>query len=344
MKTEEEILYASLILRLLFQNTSELSWPDDVKWVDLIRLAKRNVVLVRIAQRLKNLGIKPPKEFSDEVNRERWRIEAKMTLIHKINYVCSVKRIEHIFVKDFQHYPDMGHDIDLWVSSHSAKVDAAIVKALDASRINGGLHNRIAGTTNYKVKGCESPLEIHHGRMGSLGEHACYLGPLLKNARHVEVEGTNFLVPSPEDQLIVQGLQRVYERQYIRISDIVYTISSIQRDRLDWSYIVKVSKQLGTFHGLCCYLSYTNQIYQELFKKNLFSPELTKTLNLAGWGRIEFRDNYFRFPRIRVASSVYVRKFRTALLTNNWESASRLCLLPLVAVASVMRRRFGWSV
>jgi hypothetical protein len=344
MEAEQKNLYAALILRLLLSDSSELSWPDDVKWADFIQLAKRNVVLVRVADRLKNLGIKPPEEFSDEVDQERWRIEAKMTLIHKINHVCLVKRLEHIFVKDFQHYPDMGHDIDLCVSSHSVEVDAAIVKALDASRKNGGLHTWIAGTTNYKVIGCESPLEIHHGRMGSLGEHPSYLRLLLTNARHGKVEGTNFLVPSPEDQLIVQGLQRVYERQYIRISDIVYTISSIRRDRLDWSYIIKVSKQLGTFYGLCCYLSYTNQIYQELFKKNLFSLELTKSLNLAGWGRIEFRDDYFTFPRIRIASSVYLRKFRTALLANNWESASRLCLLPVVAVSSLLRRRFGWVV
>jgi putative nucleotidyltransferase-like protein len=344
MKAKQKDFYAALILRLLLNDSSELCWPDGVNWVDFIELAKRNVVLVRIAERLRNLGIKPPEEFSDEVDQERWRIEAKMTLIHKINHVCLAKRIEHIFVKDFQHYPDMGHDIDLWVSSYSTEVDAAIVKALNAAGKNGGLHNRIAGTTNYKVKGCDSPLEIHHGRMGSLGEHASYLSLLLKNARHVKVEGTNFLVPSPEDQLVVQGLQRVYERQYIRISDIVYTIGSIRRDKLDWSYIIKVSKQLGTFHGLCCYLSYTNQIYQELFKQNLFSLELSKTLNLAGWGQIEFRDDYFRFPRIRVASSVYLRKFRTALLANNWDGASRLCLLPVVAVSSLLRRRFGWVV
>lgn len=341
MTAEQKNLYATLILRLLMDDSSRFDAADDVEWADFIQLAKRNVVLMRIAERFKNVGLNPPAEFSIAVDGERRRIQTKIKLIREISHTCSENSIEHMFVKDFQHYPDMGHDIDLWVSSRSTEVDARIVKTLCATLKKRGLHNWIAGATNYKVNGCDSPLEIHHGRMGSLGEHASYLGLLIKNARNVEVEGTMFQVPSREDQLIVQGLQRVYERRYLRISDIAYTISSIRQDKLDWSYILKVSRQLGTFHGLCCYLSYADQIYREVFKNKLFSPELTNALNLVGWGRVEFRDEYFRFPGIRVASSVYVKKFRTALLTNNWDGASRLCLLPLVAVASVLRRRSG---
>jgi putative nucleotidyltransferase-like protein len=342
MKAKLESSYAILIMQLLLHDTPMPCATDDVKWADFIQIAKANGVLLRVANRLKEIGVKVPPEFSAAVRAEWQQVQTKIELIHKVHHLCLAHNIDHIFVKVFQHYPDAGRDIDLWVSSRTTEVDKGIVRGLQASSKKRGLHSRIAGTTTYQVNGYQTPLDIHHGRMGSLGEHSSYLLLLLKNAGNIDFQGARFLVPSPEDQLIVQSLQGVYGRQYIRISDLVHTISLIQRYRLDWDYILKVSKQLGTFHGLSCYLSYTSQIYQEVFQKNLFSLPLTKALNLAGWGLLEFKEAYFRFPRIRVACFVYLKKFGTALLTNNWDSTGRLCLLPLIAVDSLLRRRLGW--
>lgn len=338
MRAEYDELHAAIVLRLLLKSTHGLLEMSEIKWDGFLQLAKRNVVLLRVADRLKKIGFQPPTFFLDAVENERQLVLEKIELIRQISQVCSENGIEFMFAKAFQHYPDMGDDIDLFVSSHSVKVDELIIKALRASPEKRDFCNWVAATANYRVKGCQSPIEIHHGRLGILGEDVSHLAALIKNGKWIDIEGSEFLVPSAEDQLILQSMQKVYGRLHIRLSDIVYTVSSIRRDCLDWGYIIHTAKRLGTFHGLCCYLTYIDQICHNLFDSSSLSSELKETLILNGWGQMKFRSGFYMFPRVRVVSRIYTRKFQTALLSGNWESAGRLCLLPLIAAVTAMRR------
>ena len=45
------------------------------------------------------------------------------------------------------------------------------------------------------------------------------------------------------------------------------------------------------------------------------------------------------FPAWAMAGRLYARKFAAAVAGGNWESAGRLCLLPLVGVAAALGRR-----
>jgi hypothetical protein len=138
--------------------------------------------------------------------------------------------------------------------------------------------------------------------------------------------------------MILQTMQRVYGRRHIRISDIVYVIGSLRKDCLDWDYLIKSTKQLGIFQGLCCYLSYVDQIHFQILQEDLLSAELRKVLILDGWGKLRFEDPYFTFPTLRVAGWLYSKKLQTLLLSGDFDATSRLCMTPLAAIASVMRK------
>jgi len=245
MRADHQKLYAALVLQLLLDGNPELCKTVSLTGNEFVHLLKQNLVLLRVAKRLESMGLKPSGLFADAVEEERQRIQAEFALIHKLSQLCLDRGIEHIFAKAFKHYPDMGHEIDLFVLSRSTRVDAQLIKALNASPRKPNLCNRIAGTVNYRVPACESLLEIHHGRLGNLGEHRSFLGTLIKNGKRVEIEGLQFQVPSPEDQLILQVLQRVYGCRYLRLSDIAHAISSIRRDALDWDYILENATLLG---------------------------------------------------------------------------------------------------
>ena len=232
----------------------------------------------------------------------------------------------------------MGRDLDLFVLTESAKVDALLVEALNASPIKRNFSNRLDGTVCYKIARYEAPLDVHYRRLGSLGEHGGLLETILKNSKEIGIAGGKFQAPSPEDQMILQAMQRVYGRRPIRISDIVYAISSLRKDDLDWDYLIKSTNQLGIFHGLCCYLSYVDQIHFEIFQKDLLPSELRNSLILDGWGKMQFEDPYYTIPNLRVAGWLYSKKLQTLLLSGDFDATSRLCMTPLAAIASVMRK------
>jgi hypothetical protein len=307
-----------------------------VDWNELLQLARQNVVLLRVAEALEQSGLQPSPSFDEAVDAERRENQAKINLIRSINQAATGNGVRFIFAKAFQHFPDMGNDIDLYILPRSTEADALVLDGLSAKPLDRSLHNRLASTANYQVIGCEAQAEIYHGRMGMFAEHDTYLAQVIENGRLREILGTRFLVPSVEDQLVIQGMQRVYARNFLRLSDIFYTINSIRCDAPDWDYIVKTSKRQGTFEGLCCYLSHVEQIYRRLLGGELLAPDARKALSLEGWGAVEFKDGVYKFERTRVISYTY--KFRAAVVAGNWKMASRLCLLPLLGVGTVARK------
>lgn len=338
MTPEYEKLCAAFILRLLLDDAGRVEKPDEVSWDDLLKVARRNAVLVRLADRLQRRDTLLPEFFAAAVEEQRKLNQEKLELIRRVRRSCQENRIPFIFPKAFHHYPDMGGDVDLYLPLRSAEVDAVILEGLEPAPAKRSLIDRLAATACYSVRGCTPKLEIHHGRMWAYGEHHSLIAILIENARRIEIEGTEFFIPSPEDMLVMQGTQRVYGRRYIHLAPIVYTISSIRRDNPDWSYIVKTAHRFGAFLGLSCYLSYVNQIHQQAFGADLLSADVRESLMMRGWGQIEFRGGAYRFPHLRVARKVYLNMFRTAIWSGNWKSLSRLCLTPFVAATAMFRK------
>jgi hypothetical protein len=223
------------------------------------------------------------------------------------------------------------------VGPRARKVDTLIVGELRASPLPGDFCDRVAGRASYRVAGCAAPLEIHHGRMGILGEDRSDLATLFAGCRRIAIGGAVFRVPSPEDQLILQGMQGVYGRRAIRLAGVVATASAIRRGGLDWDSIIGRSRRLGTFQGLCCYLSYVEQIHARSLGGPLLPADLRTALPLQGWGRIGFTGGCYRVPGVGVHARLYLGKIRSRVRAGDWEGTSRLCLLPLAALVSICK-------
>ena len=335
---DSEKMCAAFVLRLLLDDSSPAEKPDGVSWEELLLMARRNVVLVRLFDELRRRGVCPPEFFKAAVEEQRRLNREKLKVITRLNRSCKENEIAFIFAKAFHHYPDIGGDIDLFVMSKSTKVDSLMLKGLSAEPCKRRLSDRLASTTCYKVQGCEANLDIHHGRMWVYGEHNSFISTLIKNARSIEIEGAEFSLPSVEDLLIMQATQRVYGRSYIRLAPILYTISSLRHDRVDWDYLLSSARRFNALHGLSCYLTYVDQIHEQVFGGELLPPDVRKSLIKQDWGRIEFRNGAYRFHHLRVARIVYLNMLGGALLAGNWKSLSRLCLAPFVAASALLRK------
>jgi hypothetical protein len=188
------------------------------------------------------------------------------------------------------------------------------------------------------MEGGNLSLDVHHARLGNLGEDNLYPRIMLENARKLHIEGMEFLAPSIEDQLLLLGMQKVYGRRHLRLCDLLWAMATIRKESLDWDYVVGSARRLSIFAGLCCYLSYVDQVYQEIYGTSLLGPELRRALLREDWGRVQFRDGYYRYPVLAVSGRLYVRKLAAMAANGNWESAGRLCLLPLLGLVSVLGR------
>ncbi len=330
--------HGSIILRLLLNGSLEPFDSRTMLWGELLHVAAQNGVLIRVVGQLQTIGLEPRHFFYAAVKQLQARNQRKLSLMARIGERCVDGNIEFIFAKALQNYPDMGSDIDLYVEPHSIAVDADILRGLRATPVKRNLRNRIDGTATYRLAGCDSLLDIHHGRLGMLGEHKLYVSQLIRNAKQVTVEGDDFLTPSAEDQLILQALQQVVQRSYLRLSDVLTTIRLVSGERLDWNYVLNTVKDLNILYGLSCYLNFVDHIHREAFGENLLRPFLNRSLVSRKPGLIEFKDGLYRFPRIKVSSRGYANKFCSALLSENWSVASRVSLLPVVVLTTIVRK------
>jgi len=346
---ELESRNASWVLRLLLGaeavggvgpalDTPALAPPAGLDWDALLDLVGANGVLVRTADRLEALAIAVPDRFAQAVADERRRIRSTLELMLHVGTTCEARGIPYLFPKAFQDYPDFGDDVDLLVLPRSTRVDTAIVAGLPTVPVSRDLGERFAGTATYRIRGCSSPLDVQHGRFGIVGEHDEFPRVLIQHARPIVVDGMAFAEPPPEDQLVLQGLQRVPGRLRIALCDVVFTVSTVRRAALDWEYVIGTARRHGALPGLGCYLGYVDQIHRDVFGRPLLPDAVARTLTLEGWGRIAFREGGYRFPIVRANGRLYWGQLRHRIASGDWGGAGRLFLIPLVAGARAGRR------
>jgi hypothetical protein len=182
------------------------------------------------------------------------------------------------------------------------------------------------------------PLDVHRGRLGVAGEHVRFPATLLATPRVVALDGTPVAVPSADDQMVLQGMHRVYGRRHIRLGDLVTTVAAIRRDALDWDRVLARSAETGTKDGLSCYLRYVEAIHREVLDRPLLDPRLAARLDQRHWGAASLRDGLVRFPVLRVNGRLFPRALLRQVRTHNWLAAARLCLVPAVVAESSVRR------
>lgn len=329
---------ATVLMRALLGRSISPQEIARVGWDRLAGIARQNGVLLRAADRFRKEQLAIPASVVDAIEGEQRRAETALALVGRVSAVCTRLGVPFLFPKAIQHLPDVGSDLDLLVGNRSTAIDEVLVRELGAVAVRPDIVSRIAGTATYSVPG-GPPLDIQHGRIGAVGEHIDFPARLIAGRRPRTVRDLEFHVPSASDQLVLQGMQRVYGKRRIRLSDIIYTISTIAHDPLDWDYIIRQSRRAGTLRGLSCYLSYADHIQREQTGCPLLDSRIARRLPLAGWGRPRFSGGYYRYPVIRVSARLYPRSLAAQIRTGNWTGAGRLCLVPFLGMLTALRHR-----
>ena len=332
--TSNEAHLATFLLRLASEEEPAARFWN-IEWRTLLAVAQRNGVLVRVMDRLERQGAAPPAFVGEAVARERERVCVMLALIGSVDSAYDNRAVGHVFLTTFDRYPDAGHDVDVLVLDGAPDRDTSVLEGLRAAPLPRDLADRFAAATRYQIDGCE--LDVHHGRLGAVGEDAAYAQLLVRRRRRLRVSDTEFFAPSPEDWMVLQGMRRVYARRTIRIADVVSTVDAVRRSGLDWDEIISTADRFGVLAGLGCYLGYVDQIHRDVFAEPLLPASLARALPFRGWGAVEFRNGCYRFPALRVNGRLYLRKLATKVAGGSWDAAGRLCLVPVLGAAAGVR-------
>src|SRR5689334_834124 len=328
--------HATFALRLLLDRRGDPPMDLAVDWPLLLALAQQNTVLVRVADRIQLAGLEPPAFFVAAAERERERTRTVFSVMQRLGERCEQADLAYLFPTAWQHFPDVGGDLDLLLLSRSRDVDAVILEGTAASLRARDLRDRLAGTALYWLPEAAVALDIHHGRLGLVGEQGLYPAGLIHRRRRRVVAGEERFAPAPEDQLILQGMSRLAGRRSFSIADAAATASIVRGQRLDWTYLGSVARQMGVLPALSCYLGYVDQIYTALYGRHLLPAEARSLLTLDGWGEVAFQRGRYRFAALRVRNRLYWRQLVTAAIDGQWRVASRLCLAPAMVAACSM--------
>lgn len=331
------IVYRDILLKI-FLTPDSVSTPDmyiGMDWNDFCRTAALNVVLTRAYDRIRTVT-EVPESYDKLAVEERARVNLALKAMSNISAICEESKIRFIFTKALQHYPDMGHDIDLLVLA-GKESDGIIGSRTPIRPSVKSLFNITAGKTSYTLDDYDNmPLEIHHGRMGHLGEHKHYPVAVIANKKSEHVSGSYISTPSREDRLIICVIQRMYGHLYLRVSDILAIVSIAADKNLDWDYVKKTSRRMGIYAGLKRMLCHVSSIY-----KNFAGEELKLPHELSGKSRIlktQARSNeIYTLSFRRDVAMVYCSKTIHDIWTLNVYSLFKLALLPLLTLNVLLR-------
>jgi len=331
MSDLREQRHASITLGLLLDELPPTTSVRQLEWRPFVQVARGNGVLVRLADRLAAIGEVIPDFVADAVTGEKHRSQEALRLVRQLSRNCRSGGLAYVFTRALRHFPDRCGDLELLLLTPRLAVDRQVLHGLAAVPKARSLDQRIARITTYRLTGRETDVTVLHGRLGALGEDQRFPRALVRNQRPVTIAGMSYRVPAPEDQLILQAMQRVWGRGSLRLADVLHAISVIRWEPIDWTSLARRARMAYAFHSLSCFLTYVEQIHQEVFDRALLPDLASDVLKLGRrWGRVEFRSGRYRFPLARVQRRAYAARLLKALGSGNWDSASRLGLFPLL--------------
>ena len=329
---------ADLLLRLLVGPPPDAADFQTIDWSLLRRTARRGRVLVRATDRLTELGIRFPHRFATAVADERHRVAEAIALMRRVERALHGAGIRNfLFVKAFRHYPDMAGDLDLLALAPTRGVLAALTAELGRGP-RQDFARRVTGVSRYELAAAVANLDVYHGRLGFLGEHTGFPAALFAARVPVTMLGGTFQTAPLEQQLVLQGIQRVYGQRGFKLADLVFTIRALRDEALDWERVVRTAREASVLPGLSCYLGFADRIHRRTFGATLLDPVVHTGIETEQWGPITVQAGEYRFAERPVTRALYRRFVATKLRERDWRAAARVAaLLPLAALGGAAR-------
>src|SRR5215472_13964858 len=220
------------------QHVTSLSDADRTR---LLSLAQSNHVVMRAFQTVRSQTSDPKLlEWTRTIlTEEQQRIGNALTFLHHICDELERGGCATTVMKSLDHWPDLGSDLDLYTTADERQVVHVMLNRVGAHIEPRSWGDRLANKWNFAVPGLPESIEVHARRLGQTGEHIAMAKRFVSRRVPKTIQGLTFMVPAPEERVIVATLQRMYRHFYFRVCDIVNTLTLLESNELDFAELKK---------------------------------------------------------------------------------------------------------
>ncbi len=275
--------------------------------------------------------------------KEEARIQNALTYLHRICDALEQGGCPTTVMKSLDHWPDLGNDLDLYTTADERQVVQIMTSRMGAHTEPRSWGDRLANKWNFAVPGLPESVEVHAQRLGQTGEHIAMARRFVTRRVPKSVAGMTFLVPAPEERVIVATLQRMYRHFYFRVCDIVNTSALLEEGSLDFAELKKAADMGAIWPGVATYLKIVCD-YVRRYRGS--APELpNEVLAAARFGGevIHARGKFLRVPVLPHGADLYTRQVTYTALRGDVPATLRLSLLPYLASAAAVAFRITGS-
>ena len=348
--TNSPELHALLQLTLDPQNVGPavnyLAGLSEEQRAEVVMLADSNHVVVRafrvVAQRA--AGNAELASWADGVLAGEWRrTQNALTFLYHICDELERAGCPITVMKSLDHWPDLGNDLDLFTTANDRQVVSIMLKRLGAHIEPRSWGDRLANKWNFAVPGLPESVEVHAQRLGQTGEHTGMARRFVTRRVARTVNGMTFLVPAPEERIIVATLQRMYRHFYFRVCDIANTAALLESGPLDFAELKKAADLGAVWPGVATYLKIVCDFVQHYRGE---APELPNEVLAAvrfGGDVVFARGKFLRVPVLPNGAELYTRQVTHTALRGDVPATLRLSLLPYLASAAAVAFRVTGS-
>jgi len=274
---------------------------------------------------------------------EQRRIQNALTFLHHICEELERGGCPVTVMKSLDHWPDLGNDLDLYTTADEKQVVDIMLNRLGAHVEPRSWGDRLANKWNFAVPGLPESVEVHARRLGQTGEHIAMARRFVTRRVPKSLEGLTFLVPAPEERVIVATLQRMYRHFYFRVCDILNTLALLESGELDFAELKKAAELGGIWPGVATYLKIVWD-YVRAYRGD--APELPKQVLAAapfGGDVIFARGKFLRVPIMPNGAQLYTQQITNTAVRGDVPATLRLSLLPYLASAAAVAFRITGS-
>ena len=267
--------------------------------------------------------------------------QVKNAIVQWSNIVGALEEqgIAIMVIKTLDHWPDIGSDLDLFTMASAGEVCHVMTSVLGAETLPQSWGDKLACKWNFRVPGLSVPVEVHVKRLGQTGEQCTLPQQLFESRIRREVHGQFFRVPSPEHQIAIVALQRMYRHFYIRLTDIVNVARLLRSSALDLERLREITEPVALWPGIATLLQIVSGYSEHYGGTPLALPAEVRDAACFTEGSTYVDQSFLRIPMVPQATGLYCRQWGKTAASRNFRSLSRLTLLPFLAAAAMVNFR-----
>jgi len=280
---------------------------------------------------------------ANAIAAEKQRIADALARLSEVCAALEGAGCQTTVMKSLDHWPDLGNDLDLFTTGDESRVVAVMTEKFNARIEPRSWGDRLAHKWNFALPRLKEAIEVHCKRLGQTGEHTAMARRFVTRRVAKQLSGYTFMVPAPEERVIVATLQRMYRHFYFRVCDIVDNAALIESGALNYSELRSAALDGGIWPGIATFLCIVADYVQRYSGRVLPLPQYVRSAARFGGEQVTPGGKFLRVPIMPYGAKLYTEQVRQTALRGDVPATFRLSLLPPLASAAAVAYKLTGS-